>query len=145
MLKLSKFIPFTRIMDSNDYSFDLNSDIELDKEENNDLPLREKEYNSFFGEEKIISFEKEENISDNFLFTSEISPMNRNNINLFEISENTFPKNQEKSMNKRGRKRRKNLDKAARKNGGLDNFQRKIQVHFLTFLINFCNNALKAE
>ena len=71
--------------------------------------------------------------------------MNRNNINLFEISENTFPKNQEKSMNKRGRKRRKNLDKAARKNGGFDNFQRKIKVHFLTFLINFCNDALKAE
>ena len=145
MLKLSKFITFTRIIDSNDYSFDLNSDIELDKEENNDLPLREKEYNSFFGEEKIISFEKEENISDNFLFTSEISPMNNNNINLFEISENTFPKNQEKSINKRGRKRRKNLDKAAHKNGDIYNFQRKIQVQFLTFLINFCNDALKAE
>ena len=42
MFEFIKFIPFNSFIDSNDYSFDLNSDITSDKETNNSQPLREK-------------------------------------------------------------------------------------------------------
>ncbi len=59
--------------------------------------------------------------------------MNINSIDLFEMSKNIFPNNQEESMNNRGRKRRKNFDKPINKSNDFDNVQRKIKVHFLTF------------
>ena len=47
---------------------------------------------------------------------------------------------------KRGRKRLKMENKKAiHGSKNFDNIQRKIQVHFLSFLINFCNDALKTE
>jgi len=47
---------------------------------------------------------------------------------------------------KRGRKRLKMENKKAiHRSNNFDNIQRKIQVHFLSFLINFCNDALKTE
>ena len=47
---------------------------------------------------------------------------------------------------KRGRKRLKMENKKAiHGSNNFDNIQRKIQVHFLSFLINFCNDALKTE
>ena len=46
----------------------------------------------------------------------------------------------------RGKKREKNLDKEeVYGKGSFDNLQRKIQVHFQNFIINLCNDALKAE
>ena len=145
MFEFIKFIPFNSLIDSNEYSFDLNSDIKSDKETNNSQPSREKECNILFGEEKLISSEKEENLSDNSWIISEFSPMNIYSIDLFEISKNIFPNNQEESMKNRGRKKRKNFDKPVHKSSDFDNVQRKIKVHFLTFLIDFCNDALKTE
>ena len=47
---------------------------------------------------------------------------------------------------KRGRKKVKlENKKATHGSDQFDNLQRKIQVHFLNFLINFCNDALKTE
>ena len=48
---------------------------------------------------------------------------------------------------KRGRKNQKlyHNKKAIHGSSDFDNIQRKIQVHFLTFLIDFCNDALKSE
>ena len=145
MFEFIKFIPFNSLIDSNEYSFDLNSDIKSDKETNNSQPSREKKCNILFGEEKLISSEKEENLSDNSWIISEFSPINIYSIDLFEIPKNLFPNNQEESMNNRGRKRRKNFDKPVHKSSDFDNVQRKIKVHFLTFLIDFCNDALKME
>ena len=47
---------------------------------------------------------------------------------------------------RRGKKREKNLDKEeVHGKDSFDNLQRKIQVHFQNFIINLCNDALKAE
>ena len=47
---------------------------------------------------------------------------------------------------RRGKRREKNLDKeGVHGNDSFDNLQRKIQVDFQNFIINFYNNALKAE
>jgi hypothetical protein len=53
--------------------------------------------------------------------------------------------NQDEIKKKRGRLRLKKKDKAPHGNKDFDNLQRKIQVHFLSFLINFCNDALRTE
>lgn len=53
--------------------------------------------------------------------------------------------NQDEIRKKRGRPRLKKVDKASHGNKDFDNLQRKIQVHFLTFLILFCNDALRKE
>jgi hypothetical protein len=46
---------------------------------------------------------------------------------------------------KRGRYCYKENKHGVHGSDSFDNIERKIQVHFLTFLINFCNDALKAE
>ena len=43
----------------------------------------------------------------------------------------------------RGRTRKKKSEKVPHGNKSFDNIQRKIQVHFLNFVISFCNDALK--
>jgi len=48
-------------------------------------------------------------------------------------------------IKKRGRKRLNDNQKGVHGNDTFDNLERKIQVHFLIFVINFCNNALKTE
>ena len=53
--------------------------------------------------------------------------------------------NQNKLRKKRGRNRTKNCDKSIHGSKDFDNLQRKIKVHFLSFLINFCNDALLTE
>ena len=53
--------------------------------------------------------------------------------------------NQNILKKKRGRERTKNLGKAVHGKDDFDNLQRKIQVHFQKFLINFCNDALVTE
>lgn len=60
-----------------------------------------------------------------------------------ESSQNVI--NQEEIKKNRGRPRTRNLEKASHGNKDFDNLHRKIQVHFLTFLINFCNDALSTE
>jgi len=60
------------------------------------------------------------------------------NINLNDKNQNTLRR-------KRGRKRIKNFDKAFHGSNDFDNVQRKIKVHFLNFLINFCNDALATD
>ena len=62
----------------------------------------------------------------------------------------TIEKDNKYNKGKRGRKveERKNTTKKPREvhgNKGFDNILRKIQVHFLTFMIYFCNDSLKLE
>jgi len=61
----------------------------------------------------------------------------------------TIEKDSKYNKGKRGRKTEepKNSKKPREVHGnkGFDNILRKIQVHFLTFMINFCNDALKHE
>ena len=73
--------------------------------------------------------------------------------NLFLPQLNNINSGEEKKIIKienihrhRGRKL-KSLENVNKIHGkfSFDNIQRKIQVHFLTFLINFCNDALKSE
>jgi len=47
--------------------------------------------------------------------------------------------------NKRGKQNKKNSKKPVHNSSQFDNLQRKIQVHFFTFVIDFCNDALKKE
>ena len=56
-----------------------------------------------------------------------------------------FTNNQNKLRKKRGRNRSKNFGKSVHGSKDFDNLQRKIKVHFLSFLINFCNDALQTE
>ena len=49
------------------------------------------------------------------------------------------------NKSKRGRKTFSENQKRVHGNNTFDNIERKIQVHFLTFLINFSNDALKTE
>lgn len=51
MFEFIKFIPFNSLIDSNEYSFDLNSDIKSDKETNNSH-LQEKNNVIFYLEKK---------------------------------------------------------------------------------------------
>ena len=60
-----------------------------------------------------------------------------------EFSHGTI--NQDKIMKNRGRPRLINLNKTTHGNKDFDNLQRKVQVHFLSFLIHFCNDALRTE
>ena len=46
---------------------------------------------------------------------------------------------------KRGRQNKKNNKTPVHNSAQFDNLQRKIQVHFFTFVIDFCNEALKKE
>ena len=89
-----KFIPYHRIIDPNENSFDLLSVNKLDKEKNSNLFLRKK------------------NFIDNFWSTSGFSPSNSNNLDLSEITENIYPNNPNSSRKNRGRKRLKTTDKA---------------------------------
>ena len=43
----------------------------------------------------------------------------------------------------RGRNRKSNSDNPIHGRGSFDNIQRKIQVHFINFITNFCNDAIK--
>ena len=100
------------------------------------------------------------------LFNQNINPINHQQDNNYIfpqpfqtlIEENNIPneendnnENEQKNIftayksHKRGRYCRKENKYEVHGSDSWDNIERKIQVHFLTFLINFCNDALKAE
>ena len=87
--------------------------------------------------EEVFPFGKKES-SENIFFPPYFSGQNDE-----ESSQNVI--NQEEIKKNRGRPRTRNLEKASHGNKDFDNLHRKIQVHFLTFLINFCNDALSTE
>ena len=61
-----------------------------------------------------------------------------------KISTNFIVYNYDKKK-KRGKPSKKNNKKQVHTSAQFDNLQRKIQVHFFTFVIDFCNDALKKE
>ena len=84
----------------------------------------------------------------NFLNKPDSSLIQLNNLDIEE--DNTRKCNRRinfrVAVTRRGKKREKNLDKEeVYGKGSFDNLQRKIQVHFQNFIINLCNDALKAE
>ena len=85
----------------------------------------------------LESIEKKEVFENNFILP-DFSSQNNEEYSQKEI-------NQDEIKKKRGRPRLKKVDKATHGNKDFDNIQRKIQVHFLSFLINFCNEALRTE
>ena len=89
-------------------------------------------------EEKDLFFESE----------NSIQKYNKSSVkNIFNLSKNK--KIMKDKKGKRGRKIKKennSLEKRkTHKKTDFDNLLRKIQVHFLNFLIDFCNEALKTE
>ena len=96
-------------------------------------------------EEKEDSIEEE--IMD-FLNTPGWSLIPWKNLDIEEddIKESNKRINFRVAIVRRGKRREKNLDKeGVHGNDSFDNLQRKIQVDFQNFIINFCNDALKAE
>ena len=67
-------------------------------------------------------------------------------IYLYHVKNFFFIKNGNNTNNKRGKPpKNKSSKKEAHDNTTFDNLITKIQVHFLTFVIDFCNAALKEE
>ena len=87
--------------------------------------------------------------NDNYIFLQHFQPLiEEDNI---PNEENDNNENEQKNIftayksHKRGRYCREENKYGIHGSDSIDNIVRKIQVHFLTFLINFCNDALKAE
>ena len=133
-------------------SLDSKSEFESNKEEIISLPPKEEEFNPFSKEKgKSILFGEEEELSERFSYTSVLPPIRdkdsfeENLITNGKECINSNNQNQSILKRKRGRKKLKNFDKAVHGKNDFDNVQRKIKVHFLTFLIDFCNDALLTE
>ena len=84
-----------------------------------------------------------ESIEKKEVFEKIFIPINFSSQNNEEFFQKAI--NQDEIKKKRGRLRLKKVDKAPHGNKDFDNLQRKIQVHFLSFLIHFCNDALRTE
>ena len=92
--------------------------------------------------------------NNNYIFPHNFQPLILgNNISNIKEEANDNNENNQKNIfivnkyNKRGKvpyKANKNK-RYIHEADSFDNLERKIQVHFLTFLINFCNDALKTE
>ena len=116
------------------------------------LPINLFEKNEFLS---IFDFQENENNSiypNNTNINSEnemYQYINEPNLPLYE-NENEIYNDVSNDVlkNKRGRKNKLKTTKKSRKthsNKSFDNLLRKIQVHFLTFLINFVNDILKKD
>ena len=148
--ELIKSINLVKNRDKSINSLDSLSEYESNKEEKNSLFLKEEEEYNLLKKEKLILSDGEEP-SERFSITSELSQINdkdsfeTNLITKRKCNINLNDKNQNTLRRKRGRKRIKNFDKAFHGSNDFDNVQRKIKVHFLNFLINFCNDALVTD
>ena len=148
--ELIKSINPVKNRDKSINSLDSLSEYESNKEEKNSLFLKEEEEYNLLKKEKLILSDGEEP-SERFSITSELSQINdkdsfeTNLITKRKCNINLNDKNQNTLRRKRGRKRIKNFDKAFHGSNDFDNVQRKIKVHFLNFLINFCNDALVTD
>ena len=119
-------------------------EIEQDEEE------EEKEH--LIKEEKIGNiYEDKEPIDKSFVppFVSHLNEKDKDSLEKNFNRKNKMNKLVDNQKNilkkKRGRERTKNLGKGVHGKNDFDNLQRKIQVHFQKFLINFCNDALVTE
>ena len=148
--ELIKSINLVKNRDKSINSLDSLSEYESNKEEKNSLFLKEEEEYNLLKKEKLILSDGEEP-SERFSITSELSQINdkdsfeTNLITKRKCNINLNDKNQNTLRRKRGRKRIKNFDKAFHGSNDFDNVRRKIKVHFLNFLINFCNDALVTD
>ena len=148
--ELIKSINPVKNRDKSINSLDSLSEYESNKEEKNSLFLKEEEEYNLLKKEKLILSDGEEP-SERFSITSESPQINdkdsfeTNLITKRKCNINLNDKNQNTLRRKRGRKRIKNFDKAFHGSNDFDNVQRKIKVHFLNFLINFCNDALATD
>ena len=115
---------------------------------NNTINKRIKENLESFYYIKQFEDQNLEEAINKFLHSPGWSLIQENNIN---EEENNSIESHEKinfmvKVRRRGKKRSKYLFKENfHGRDSFDNLQRKIQVHFQTFLINFCNDALKTE
>ena len=88
-------------------------------------------------EEKINEFLKEHNWSNWSLLSSkgEIDTIKDKHEDVYFLGR----------KNKRGRKSNNSQARVIHSKKSFDNILRKIQIHYLSFVINFCNDALKME
>ena len=125
-----------------------------------EIPLNEENYDKFNYDDTIESFEKifnsnglNENLEDDFGLDSKNLYKNNIKINLESKSlENNIEIISKKKLfkskyiKKRGRQTSSNSSmNKQHKNSDPDNIQTKIQVHFITFLTNLANDAIKVE
>lgn len=101
----------------------------------------EEDYKNFFHNQKLISNEIFEKDIEFYNFTRTFNPIN-------SIMPNSTIVQNEKAINifkvkKRGKKRSGKYKKV-HKSSDFDNLQTKIQVHFISFIINISNDALSA-
>ena len=143
---MNQYIKFSRTKSSD--SFESFFDIISEKEkEENEIQFYNKEH-LFLEKEKLIKWNEDEKLFKKFLFSFDFFPSKEKEKDFLgkEITTkniiNFCTNNQNKLGKKRGRNRSKNFDKSVHGSKDFDNLQRKIKVHFLSFLINFCNDAL---
>ena len=125
---------------------------EEEEEEKYQLFEEEEEKEHLIKEEKIRNIYEDKEPIDKSLVPPFVSHLNEKDKDSLEKNFNRKNKmnklvdNQKNILKKkRGRKRTKNLGKGVHGKNDFDNLQRKIQVHFQKFLINFCNDALVTE
>ena len=147
---MEKYPKHSKII-STDYSFDSASDIISEKEEENKILFGKKEYIFSSKEEKLISSDDEECLSKKYFIPPDFFSNKEKKKDFFlkkKTENNILNKtidNQSKLRKKRGRHRLKNSSKSVHSSKDFDNLHRKIKVHFMTFLIDFLNDALLAE
>ena len=143
---------------NNNHSFTFNSKISTESSSLNKKELPLLNYNSVFNLDSTQTY----NFNLNNFNNGEESNVNNNTINKLIISSNNNSKNKSykifkvinseasnlkkdknKKYIKKGRKYN-NLNKKIHTGGDDDNLIRKIQVHFITFIINFCNDVINA-
>ena len=146
---MNQYIKFSRTKSSD--SFESFFDIISEKEkEENEIQFYNKEH-LFLEKEKLIKWNEDEKPFKKFLFSFDFFPSKEKEKDFLgkEITTksiiNFCTNNQNKLRKKRGRSRTKNFNKSVHGSKDFDNLQRKIKVHFLSFLINFCNDALLTE
>ena len=163
-MDIANIIPFDE--DLNDLSFSPNiKEIELISQEYIHDSIKNKYHtrNDFTEEESLDKENLSKNQYSNFnmifinfldLISNDLSKVNEDDNIIKEIEakpetrnkENNFNKFEIKIINERGRKAASNklLGKKHKKTDN-DNIQTKIQVHFINFLINMVNDAVKTE
>ena len=108
--------------------------LDSDESYDNTIINSEKNENEFFPTLDWIACPENNYLTNPNIKLEENFKINNQSNNVFKVD-----------IKKRGRKKLNDNQKGVHGNDTFDNLERKIQVHFLTFVINFCNDALKTE
>ncbi len=145
-----RVFPLVDIVPFNENIFSLEREEESSFPKENGIP-KESLFNSFFG--NIPDFLEESSFHQNNEQNEREANISNTNIDTPRVSDNTNninPKNEEKKITgkKRGRVQKNDfdeisLDYSKHTKFDKDNILRKIQVNYITFLINYVNSQIK--